>query len=269
MKRRFNRRFRSIALSVACVGMVFGCAQPEKAVFGESSSSSLMPKAGEWVTWGGDLGNSRYAPLDQISKDNVSRLQVIWRWQAEPLPRGHDTNWKATPLYVDGVLYAPTGGSKVAAIDPASGKTLWLFTPDPLRVGTRPFTGSSRAVSYWTDGTKKRVLHNSIDGRLFSLDAATGQLDRSFGNGGVVNLNENLLDAGDDRNPDDMGSTSPGIVVGDVIVVQVIGNDTPRRNEGTPGYIRGYDVLTGKMLWKFHTIPRAGEFGVETWKNES
>ena len=227
--------------------------------------NSLHPKKGEWITWGGDLGNSRYSELDQINKKNVDELEVLWRWQAEDVLGKPDTNWKATPLYIDGVLYIPTGGSKVAAIDPATGETIWLFTPDPIRVGTRPFTGSSRAVSYWTDGKKKRILHNSIDGRLFSIDAKTGKLDPSFGDNGVVNLMENLLDKDDPRQPDDMGSTGPGIVVGDVIVVQMIGNDSPRKIGGTPGYIRGFDIATGKMLWKFHTIPKPGEFGHDTW----
>jgi quinoprotein glucose dehydrogenase len=243
------------------------CAKPVSEEPAVPTWNSLTPKAGEWITWGGDLGNKRYSALDQINRDNASQLQVTWRWQAESLPDRADSNWKATPLYIDGVLYVPTGGSKVAAIDPATGKTLWLFTPDPVRVGTRPFSGSSRAVSYWTDGTQKRILHNSIDGRLFSINAETGALDTTFGNKGVVNLMENLLDADDPREADDMGSTGPGVVVGDVIVVQVIGNDSPRSVGGTPGYIRGYDIRTGNMLWKFHTIPKPGEFGHDTWED--
>ncbi len=233
------------------------------------SWNSLNPKPGEWITWGGDLGNNRYSPLDQINKSNVSDLQLIWRWQAEPIINRPDSNWKATPLHIDGVLYLPTGGSKVAALNPATGETLWMFTPNPIKVGTRRFTGSSRAVSYWTDGQKKRILHNSIDGRLFSIDAETGELDPGFGNKGFVDLNENLLALGDDPDIDDVGSTAPGVVVGDVIVVQVISNDTPRNKVGTPGYIRGYDIRTGKMLWKFHTIPRPGEVGHDTWEDDA
>jgi quinoprotein glucose dehydrogenase len=267
MLHRLYRRVRNAALVLSVAVLIAACVPSKPASSRLSATGSLPAQTGEWLTWGGDAGNTRYSPLDQIDKSNVSQLRVIGRWQAEPLPRGSDTNWKATPLYVGGVLYVPTGGSKVAAIDPASGQTMWLFTPEPLRVGTRPFSGSSRAVSYWSDGRQQRILHNSIDGRLFSIDAATGKLDAGFGRAGVVNLNENLLDPDDARQPDDMGSTGPGIVVGDVIVVQVIGNDTPRRNQGTPGYIRGYDVRTGKMLWKFHTIPRVGEFGVDTWEN--
>lgn len=260
--------FTTVA-SLALTATILGCSQPQVDSSKAPSWNSLTPKPGEWITWGGDLGNTRYSPLAQINKDNVAKLHAVWRWPAEFLPRGPDTNWKATPLYIEGVLYAPTGGSKVAAIDPATGKTIWLFTPNPIRVGTRPFSGSSRAVSYWTDGVKKRILHNSIDGRLFSIDATTGKLDPEFGIGGVVNLMERLLADDDPRKPDDMGSTGPGIVVGDVIVIQMIGNDTPRNKEGTPGNIRGYDVRTGKMLWRFHTIPRPGEFGHDTWESDA
>lgn len=248
---------------------VVGCSEPSSTSTPSESRNTLTPKAGEWITWGGDLGNSRYSPLDQINKDNVGELRLRWRWQAERLPDRYDSNWKATPLYIDGVLYVPTGGSKVAAIDPATGKTIWLFTPDPWRFGHRAFTGSSRAVSYWSDGTNKRILHNTVDGRLFSIDALTGTLDPNFGDGGVVNINDNLLAPDDDRVADEVGSTAPGIVVGDVIVVQIIGNDTPRNKTGTPGYVRGYDVRSGKLLWTFHTIPRPGEFGHDTWEQDS
>lgn len=226
-------------------------------------------KLGEWITWGGDAEQTRYSALDQINAGNVGRLEVAWTWKGQPLPNRPDFNWKATPIYVNGTLYVPTGGSKVAALDPETGETRWMFTPDPVRVGTRPFSGSSRAVSYWTDGTKKRILHNSIDGRLFSIDADTGQLDPAFGAGGMVDLKKELLAADDPRKVSDLGSTGPGIVVGDVIVVQVITEDGPANKEQIPGNLRGYDIRTGKRLWTFNTIPRPGEFGHDTWKDDS
>ncbi|MGD2131631.1 MAG: PQQ-binding-like beta-propeller repeat protein [Maricaulaceae bacterium] len=225
---------------------------------------------GEWVTWGGDYGNSRYSALDQITADNVGQLEVVWTRPGEDVAGRPNSNWKATPIYVDGVMYIPTGGTQVAAIDPATGQDIWLFTPDPYRneIG-RQFSGSTRAVSYWTDGEDKRILLNSIDGRLISIDAETGEADPNFGENGYVDLNENLLSENDPRDPDeisDVNSTAPGVVVGDTIVVQVITTDTiPRLGAVAPGYVRGYDVRTGALKWTFHTIPLPGEFGHDTW----
>ena len=233
------------------------------------STDPMARRPGEWVTWGGNAHFTRYSPLEQIDRSNVDQLEVAWRWTAEELPSGPDRNWKATPIVVGGVMYVPTGGSKVAALDPGTGERIWMFTPDPLRVGSRRFTGSSRAVSYWTDGRQRRILHNSIDGRLFSIDADTGELDPEFGEGGAVDLRLELVEDDDARTVPDLGSTAPGIVVGDVIVVQVITNDTPRNKEQVPGYVRGYDVRTGERLWVFHTIPWKGEAGNESWEAES
>ncbi len=250
--------------------ILLGCTdstQPNLAVAEPLSNEA----AEEWITWGGDLHNTRYSPLGQIDADNVGELEIAWRWSSELIDGRPDSNWKATPLYVDGLLYLPTGGSKVAALDPATGQPVWMFTPDPYRIpSTRPFTGSSRAVSYWSDGEQARILHNTMDGRLISIDARTGQADPAFGNGGYVDLKQNLLAEDDHREVGDVNSTAPGIVVGDVIVVQVIGNDLPaRKADVVPGYVRGFDVRSGELLWTFHTIPRAGEFGAETWENDS
>lgn len=233
-----------------------------------AQSDPRVRSPGEWRTWGGDLHNSRYSALDQINARNVKDLQVVWRWNATSLDGRPDFNWKSTPLMVDGLLYVPTGGNEVAALDPATGEQVWLFTPNPRRNGTRPFSGSTRALSYWTDGKTQRILNNSVDGRLYSLDAKTGKLDTNFGQNGFVDLREDLLEPGDTRKVADLGSTAPGIVVGDVYVVQVITNDGPPTKEQTPGYVRGYDVRTGKRLWVFHTIPRPGQVGHDTWKDE-
>jgi quinoprotein glucose dehydrogenase len=259
-------------VAIVVTSVIIGCSQ-----LGQPSQSAqtarhdpMARKAGEWITWGADPGNTRYSPLDQINASNVKTLEVTWRWKASDVAGRPDPNWKATPLVVDGVMYVPHGGTRISAIDPGTGATIWTFEPDPYRVqSTRQFSGSSRAVSYWTDGKAKRILHNTIDGRLISIDAVTGKLDPSFGKNGQVDLRQELLPPDDPRKVDDINSTGPGIVVGDVIVVQVIGDDTNPRKGGTPGYIRGYDIRTGKRLWVFHTIPRPGEFGADTWENDS
>lgn len=223
-------------------------------------------KNGEWHYWGGDAGSTRYSPLAQIHARNVQRLEVAWRWAALPLGNRFDTNWQATPLYIEGVLYVTSGVHQVAALDPATGKTLWVFTPEPNDLPTgRPGNPSGRSLAYWTDGKHKRLFRSTLDGRLISIDALTGKADPTFGENGTVLLNRELSD----RPVPVLGSTSPPIVVGDVIVVQVTPEVYAPNKEATPGHIRGYDVRTGRRLWTFHTIPQAGEFGVETWENDS
>jgi quinoprotein glucose dehydrogenase len=255
----FERGLGAIAVAVAATSCALS-----------PSASDRLRAPGEWVTWGGDYGNSRYSALDQIDADNVGELTIAWRRTGELIEGRPNTNWKATPIYVDGVLYVPTGGTQVAALDPATGATIWLFTPDPYRVEIgRQFSGSTRAVSYWTDGTEKRILLNSIDGRLISIDAETGLADPAFGENGAVDLKQGLLSENDPRKVEEMtdvNSTAPGIVVGDVYVVQIISDDGPQRAaQSAPGYVRGYDIRSGALLWTFHTIPLPGQLGHDTW----
>jgi quinoprotein glucose dehydrogenase len=222
---------------------------------------------GEWLTWGGDPGYQRYSPLDQINADNAKTLTVAWRWNALPFSDRPDANLKATPLYIDGVLYAPTGVNQAVALDPETGAEIWRFNPEPADIGGRAASVSSRALAYWTDGISKRLFHNTPDGRLISIDAATGKADPAFGNAGYVLLKEQLRPDGTPA--PFVGSSSPAVVVGDVVVAQMVADITSANKEATPGHIRGYDVRTGKLLWTFHTIPQAGEVGNDTWQNDS
>ncbi|HEY5754597.1 MAG TPA: PQQ-binding-like beta-propeller repeat protein [Steroidobacter sp.] len=218
---------------------------------------------GEWPHYAGDAGSTRYAPLSQINRSNVKALEVAWRWRSLPIGKSVDTNLKATPLMIDGVLYTSTGLHQAAAIDPETGETFWVFTPEPKEIpGRGGVPASGRGLAYWTDGKSKRLFHNTLDGRLISIDARTGKVDPKFGVNGTVLLKEQLTD----RPVPMVGSSSPAIVVGDVVVVQVVSEVTAVNKEAVPGHIRGYDVRTGKRLWIFHTIPQEGEFGVETWE---
>jgi glucose dehydrogenase len=222
---------------------------------------------GEWHTWGGDHGFTRYSALTQINADNVGDLQVAWRWQALPLGNRADINMKATPLMVDGVLYVPSGQHQVVALDPATGEEIWRFDPVPASVADRGLGLGSRSLAFWRDGEQMRIFHNTLDGRLLSIDARTGQADPEFGLNGTVLLREGLYPDGSDAVS--VGSSSPPAVVGDVVIAQVVGTITAPNVEATPGHIRGYDVRTGEMLWRFNTIPQPGETGHETWENES
>ena len=222
---------------------------------------------GEWRFYAGDGGHSQYTALDQIDAANVHELEVAWRWRAENSAPRPFHNFESTPLMVDGVLYTSTGASEVAAIDAASGETLWLFTPPP-RPGTeddparRP-QGSGRGVAYWTDGEEERIFHNVSDGRLVALDAKSGVPVVGFGDAGYVDLSQQLDSPGAE-----VRCVSSPIVSNDVVVAQVI----PAVDTGyvaTPGHIRGYDVRTGERLWIFHVVPQGDDYGVDTWENDS
>ncbi len=221
---------------------------------------------GEWHYWGGDAGSTRYSSLDQINASNVKSLQIAWRWQSLPGEGQLDVNFKATPLMIDGVLYTSAGVHQAAAINPETGATLWVFTPEPRTIAGRGgVPPSGRGVAYWSDGREKRVFLNTLDGRLISIDARTGRADPKFGTNGTVLLKEQLTD----RPVPMVGSSSPPVVVGDVIVAQTVSEVAASNKEAVPGHIRGYDVRTGKLLWTFHTIPQRGEPGVETWEKDS
>jgi len=229
----------------------------------ETSAFAYDPT--EWLYWGGDPGQTRYAPLNQINASNVKDLDIAWRWTAEANGGPESSNFKATPLLDDGVLYIPWLNHGAAAIDAGTGRTLWTFEPAQVDIGGRAGSLAMRSLAYWTDGAEKRVFNNSMDGRLISIDARTGKADPAFGSKGEINLRAGLTEG---RAVTDLGSVSPALVVGDVIVVQVVPSGT-RNKESTPGYVRGFDVRTGQLLWTFHTIPKKGEFGYETWGDGS
>jgi glucose dehydrogenase len=252
-----------------CAGLLSGlllgsCSlAPSPAMHAASAGDPLA--RGEWPYWGGTAESTRYSPLARINASNIDKLEIAWRWSADTTGSAQSSNYKATPLMADGVLYVPWLDHGMAAIDAGSGKTLWTFLPNPPDIGGRTASLAPRSLAYWSSGTDKRLFHNSIDGRLFSVDARTGKPDPAFGKGGAVNLREGLTEG---RAVTDVGSVSPALVVGDVIVVQVIPGGS-RNKESTPGDVRGYDVRTGARLWTFHTIPRKGEPGYETWENGS
>jgi quinoprotein glucose dehydrogenase len=220
---------------------------------------------GEWATWGGDSGYTRYSPLSQIDATNVERLRIVWRWRSLPFFDRVDHNYQATPIFFDGTLYAPTGSFGVAAIDAASGATLWLWQP-PDAKRLRHVAG--RGLSLWRDPESgaERLLYATGDGRLVALGAADGQPIADFGVAGLVDLSEGLTDDGAAAS---VGSTSPPVVVGDTVVVQITTTIRAPNRRAVPGHVRGYDVRTGERRWIFHTVPRAGQFGSDTWERDS
>ena len=227
---------------------------------------------GEWRSYGGDLGHTRYAPLDQINASNFQALEIAWRFKTDALGPRPEYQFESTPLMVKGVLYSTAGSRRaVVALDAGTGELLWMHSENEgARGAAAPRQLSGRGLAYWTDGREQRILYVTPGYRLIALDAKNGARISSFGQGGVVDLK---LD--DDQTMDlvtgEIGLHSTPTVAKNVVIVGAAhktgGNPKSRRNE--KGYVRGYDVRTGKRLWIFHTIPQPGEFGNDTWEKDS
>jgi quinoprotein glucose dehydrogenase len=223
----------------------------------------------EWPTYAADLAGSRYRPLDQINASNFNDLQVAWRFKTDNLGSGIEFKLEGTPIMVNGVIYA-TGGTRrtVVALDPATGELLWAHREDEGDRGTfAPRVGSGRGVSYWTDGKEERIIYVTPGYRMLALDAKTGNPIRTFGKNGVVDLKEDN-DQQLDLTMADVGLNATPMIAKDIIVVGAAGREgaTPYKRDNEKCYVRGFDVRTGKRLWIFHTIPRKGEPGYETWE---
>jgi quinoprotein glucose dehydrogenase len=236
-------------------------------------AASPVPPHGEWPTHGGTNANARYSSLDQITRDNVGRLRIAWRWTSpdeELMARQPQIRtWlnQATPLMIGGVLYVSTSASQVAAIDAISGHTLWVHDPKIWIHGTPPNFGFvHRGVAYWTDGRDARILIATGHAYLIALDAATGVPITSFGAQGRVDLTEGLGRPVDRRW---YTVTSPPLVIGDLVIVGSSIEARPVRPDMPPGHVRAFDVRTGAQRWIFHSIPQGNQVGTETWEGES
>ncbi|MDG1852303.1 MAG: PQQ-binding-like beta-propeller repeat protein, partial [Gammaproteobacteria bacterium] len=224
----------------------------------------------EWLGYHNDTHATRYAPLDQINKDNVNNLEVAWRWTTLNHGPNPEFNYESTPVMADGVLYATAGRRRdVVAIDPVTGENLWMFRYDE---GTRrgPRVNSGRGVSFWRNESESRVVLVTPGYYMISLDTATGKPDPDFGENGGVDLRVGQEDRFEiDIESIGSGLTAPPVIVNDVVIIGAAfsSGGSPRSKSGPAGNIRGYDIHTGEMLWIFHTIPQDDEFGVETWRN--
>ncbi|HEU4618742.1 MAG TPA: PQQ-binding-like beta-propeller repeat protein, partial [Gammaproteobacteria bacterium] len=226
---------------------------------------------GEWPTYGGDLGHTRYAPLDQIDAGNFGSLEVAWRFSTANMGPKPEYRFQSTPLMVGGKLYT-TGGTRraVTALDAATGEQLWIYGLDEGERGEQAVRKlSGRGLAYWRDGDDERILYITPGYRLIALDAHTGRPVPSFGKDGIVDL----LDTLDQEftSPPQIGTHSPPTVAGDVVIVPAAHTPLapPNQKSNIKGYIRGFDARTGKLLWTFHTVPRKGEFGYDTWLDGS
>ena len=225
---------------------------------------------GQWTVHGGDKGFTRYAPLDQINEENVDALRIAWRRPA--VDASLHARWpelqysnqlRSTPLMVDGLLYASNGIGLIEAFDPATGETLWVQDL-PFLGDETPRGASNRGQGYWEDGDDARIF-SVRPPYLLATDARTGRLVPSFGDEGKVDLRYRT-DSGD---PIDYNGTSPPLIVRDVAIVGSSMADHPLTKEQHPGDVRAYDVRTGELRWTWSPVPQEGEFGVETWLDNS
>jgi quinoprotein glucose dehydrogenase len=263
---------RTSRLAALAGGFALSCTLSVSAQQAPSNASSA---SAEWGATEGAPGGGRYSPLADITRANVKQLRVAWSYRhgdfwkgAFPLEVNRGSAFESTPLVVDGRLIFTTPRNRVIALDPESGRELWTF--DPRLEGGRAYANMwiNRGVAYWRDARaggpcSARVFLATLDARLFALDAATGRPCAGFGANGAVNLLAGLTPVYDTW---EYNVTSPGTVVGDVIVVGSSIADT-LRPDAPPGDVRAFDVRSGALRWTFHTIPRAGEPGHETWES--
>jgi quinoprotein glucose dehydrogenase len=253
-----NRRHflsQSVALAAASV------AEP---VLLPGARNITTDPAREWRHYGGDAGASRYSPLDQINASNVKRLKVAWVHHTEDSSERPATTIECEPIVVDGVMYIQTAQLQTRALDAATGKPRWNFTP--TATGRRRGPGISRGVTYWRnpDDSKDQRIYAPNSERLFCLNAATGQPNPGFAQEGMLDL---IKDYDPDRPPLPTRLSSPPVMYKDILICGGGVGEGPE--PAAAGHIRGFDARTGKRRWIFHTIPKPGEFGHQTWEGDS
>ena len=224
-------------------------------------------KSQEWPYYGADAAGTRYSPLDQINKKNVTQLKVAWVHDTGDFSDGTKlpsrSSFEATPLVVDGVMYVNTPFHRLLALDPETGEQIWAFDPE-FDKSTRVSLYTGRGVAYWTDGKRKRIFHGDQMGRLFSVDVSTGKPDPTFADDGMLDLKKGMTEKWPHLR---YNLTSPVAVCGDVVVAASRVSDS--EPQGPPGDVRGFDARSGAQRWRFHSVPQPGEFGHDTWEGDS
>ncbi len=283
---------------VFCLGLGFASALLLATAAGASAQRLPGTENGEWRYLGGDAGHTRSSALNQINATNFADLEVAWIWKSDNFGPNLDYFSRSTPIYADGMLYTvATPRRQVVAIDPDTGETLWVFRePETVRYLRSPRRSYGKGVAYAEVNGRGVIYITTPAFFLWALDAKTGRPLESWGSpvplddfsqNGVVDLVPLLLEGwgqwerwdegpydADYGVPRELGmvtASAPPIVVNGVVVV-LVGHQASygqTRIENIPGDIMGFDAETGEFLWKFHIIPRPGEFGHETWENDA
>jgi len=283
------------SVSALLLVIALGCAP--SAVLGQSAAKSRTPRAikkdagatraangtwsastknGEWPHYTGDLTGARYSPLDQINAENFNKLEVAWRFKTDSLGTRPEYKLEGTPLMVRGMIYATAGTRRsVVALKADTGELVWVHAEfEGKRAINAPRQLSGRGLSYWTDGKEERIIYVTTGYRLIALDAKTGTRIASFGKDGIVDLKVGVVHGTGqqiDLETGDIGLHSTPAIVKDVVLVGSAHKEgmTVTTHDNAKGLARAFDVRTGKLLWTFNTIPRPGEFGNDTWLNNS
>lgn len=262
---------------------LWGCGAPDQTQVqgqGEAQGQAQgMPSTakGDWPLYTADLRGTRYSPLAQIDAGNFDDLEEAWTFKTDNLGNRPEYKLEGTPLAVNGILYTTAGTRRAAiALDGATGELLWMYSMhEGKRGGYAPRQLSGRGLSYWTDGQgDDRVLYVTPGYRLVCLDAKTGVPIESFGDHGVVDLKVGVIKGSGeqiDLETGEIGLHSTPTVAGDVILVgsAMAEGFTVTTSNNSKGLVRAFDVRTGKMVWRFDTMPGPGQFGNDTWKDDS
>ena len=233
---------------------------------------SLSTAAQEWRYYGGDAGGTRFSPLEQISRENVNRLKRAWTYHTGEVERAgnatdrhHVAPFESTPLVIDGTLYFSTPSNRVIALDAETGAEIWKFDPQEGSAKPRQYF-QHRGVAFWRSetGNDQRVLYGTFDGRLIALDAKSGKPCTGFGKGGTIDLRSGLEG---DQPGAEYSITSAPTIYKDLVITGAAVPEYP--SKGPSGMVRAFNVRTGKLVWTFHTIPRPGETGHQSWGGDS
>ena len=234
---------------------------------------STNPSGQEWHSYGNDMGGQRFSPLKQINRSNVDQLQRAWTYKVQAFPGSGVVAFESTPLMVNDVLYFAVPTGQAIAVDAETGKQLWVFSPFS-GVSQPPNPVPNRGVAYWPgsladarNGSEKnigsRILYVSSNARLYALDSATGKPCMDFGSGGSIDLRAGVATQWPQLKYDD---TSPPVIYKDVVIVGSEVQEYP--SIGPSGAVRAFDVKTGKLVWRFDTVPKPGEIGHDTWNGD-
>jgi quinoprotein glucose dehydrogenase len=214
-----------------------------------------------WEVYGGSKKAIRYSSLKQVNTKNVKQLQVAWTYHTNDA-EAKGSQMQCNPIVVNGVLYGSTPHLSLIALDAATGEQKWIFKPETYLGGkTNLSQQNNRGVTYWASGNDKRIIFGA-GSNIYELTAETGELIKSFGNNGAIDLHDNLELVNKNTY---ISATTPGIIYKDLYI---IGGRVNESANAAPGSIRAFDVRTGKLRWIFHTIPHPGEFGYNTWEDK-